>query len=98
MGTLFFTIGNFTEHTTTKWDLNIIWAFPTHFIMALVLPFARQKKWVLNYFLFSAIIAAIMVVGWKLMPQKFLFANILLAATMAIRSFSIYLAPRLRKS
>jgi branched-subunit amino acid transport protein AzlD len=97
MGTLFFVIGNFTEHTTTQWDLNVIWALPTHVIMALVLPFAKDKKWVLNYFLFSAIISAIMVVGWKFMPQKFLFANILIAATMAIRSYSIYWAPRLKK-
>ncbi len=98
MGTLFFTIGNFTEHTTTQWDLNLLWALPTHLIMVFILPFAKHKKWVLNYFLFSAIIAAIMVVGWKLMPQKFLFANILIAAIMAFRSYSIYWAPKLSKA
>ena len=98
LGTLFFVIGNFTEHTTTQWDLNIIWAFPTHLIMVFVLPFGKSKKWVLNYFLFSAIISTMMVVGWKIMPQRFLFANILIAATMAIRSYSIYWAPRLKKN
>ena len=97
LGTLFFTIGNFTEHTTTQWDLNLIWALPTHLIMVFILPFAKNKKWVLNYFLFSAIISAMMVIGWKIIPQKFLFANILIAATMAIRSYSIYWAPRLKK-
>ena len=96
LGTLFFVIGNYTEHTTTEWDLNIIWALPTHLIMVFVLPFGKNKKWVLNYFLFSAIISIMMVVGWKLMPQKFLFANILIAATMAIRSYSIYWAPHLK--
>jgi hypothetical protein len=94
MGTLFFTIGNFTEHTTTQWDLNLLWALPTHLVMALVLPFAKNKKWVLYYFLFSAVIAAIMVIGWKIMPQKFLFANILIAAACAVRSYSIYSAPQ----
>jgi hypothetical protein len=94
LGTLFFVIGNFTEHTTTKWDLNIMWALPTHLIMAWVLPFARDRKWVLNYFLFSAIVATIMVVGYKFIPQKFLLANILIGATMAVRSYSIYWAPR----
>ena len=96
-GVLFFVIGSFTEHTTTQWNLNLIWALPTHLIMAFVLPFAKNKKWLLNYFLFSAFIAALMVVGWKLMPQKFLFANILIAASMGIRSYSIYWAPRLKK-
>ena len=94
MGTLFFTIGNFTEHTTTQWDLNIIWALPTHLLMVFVLPFGKNKKWVLNYFLFSAIICMVMVVCWKIMPQKFLFANILIAATCAVRSYSIYSAPK----
>ncbi len=37
LGTLFFTIGNFTEHTTTQWDLNLIWALPTHLIMVFIL-------------------------------------------------------------
>jgi hypothetical protein len=97
LGTLFFTIGNFTEHTTTQWDLNLIWALPTHLIMSLVLPFGKNKKWVLNYFLFSAIIAMVMVIGWKLMPQKFLLANVIIAATMGIRCYSIYMAPRFIK-
>jgi hypothetical protein len=98
LGTLCFVIGGFTEHTTTQWNLNLMWALPTHLIMAVVLPFVKNKKWMLNYFLFSAVLAAVMVIGWKLMPQKFLFANILIAATMAIRSYSIYWAPKLKKS
>lgn len=97
-GTLCFVIGGFTEHTTTQWNLNLMWALPTHLIIAVVLPFVKNKKWALNYFLFSAVLAAVIVIGWKLMPQKFLFANILIAATMAIRSYSIYWAPRLKKS
>jgi hypothetical protein len=97
LGTLFFTIGNFTEHTTTQWDLNIMWALPTHLIMVFVLAFGKNKRWVLNYFLFSAMLSAMVVIGWKLMPQKFIFPIILIAATMAIRSYSIYWAPRLGK-
>jgi hypothetical protein len=96
LGTLFFVIGNFTEHTTTEWDLNMIWALPTHLIMIFVLPFAKNKRWALNYFLLSAILSALMVAGWKIMPQKFILPNILIAATMAIRSYSIYWAPRLK--
>ena len=38
LGLLFFMIGNFTEHTTTQWNFNLIWALPTHLIMALILP------------------------------------------------------------
>jgi hypothetical protein len=96
-GVLFLALGGFTEHTTTQWNLNLIWALPTHLIMAFVLLFSKNKKWVLSYFLFSGIIATLMVIGWKAMPQKFLPAIIFIASTMAIRSYSIYWAHRLKE-
>jgi hypothetical protein len=89
LGLLFLALG-FTEHTTTQWNFNLVWALPTHLVMVFALAFGKNKQWVLRYFLFSAAIAAIMVIGWRLMPQKFLFAIILIAATMAVRSYSIY--------
>jgi hypothetical protein len=91
-GCIFLGLGGFTEHTTTQWNLNLLWAWPTHIVVAFVLPFAKRKKWLLNYFLISAILAVIMIVGGKLWPQKFLFANFMIAAIMAIRAYSIYRA------
>jgi hypothetical protein len=98
LGTLFFVIGNFTEHTTTEWDLNIMWALPTHLIMVFILAYNKREKWVLNYFLFSAILSTIVVVAWKVIPQKFIFPNILIAAAMAIRSYSVYWAPKFKNN
>jgi hypothetical protein len=62
LGCLFLALGGFTEHTTTQWNLNLLWAWPTHIAMAFILLFVKKKKWVLNYFLVTAISAAIMVI------------------------------------
>ncbi|MCW3124721.1 MAG: hypothetical protein JWO03_379 [Bacteroidetes bacterium] len=90
LGSLFLILGGFTEHTTTQWNLNLLWALPTHLVMAFFAPFVKNKPWVRNYFLFTAILAVIMIVGWKLLPQKFLLTNILIATIFAVRAFSIY--------
>jgi uncharacterized membrane protein (UPF0136 family) len=90
LGTLFFVLSIFTEHTTTAWNLNLIWAWPTHLLMAFVLLFAKKKQWVKNYFLIAAICCLVMVVGWKLLPQQFLLANIFIAAIYGLRGYSIY--------
>ncbi len=95
-GWQFLLLGGFTEHTTTQWNLNILWALPTHLFMAFLTPFAQGKKWVQYYFLVSAILAAVVVVGWKLLPQQFLLANVLIAAIYAIRSYNVYRVGRAR--
>ena len=92
LGMLMFVLGGFTEHTTTQWNLNMFWAWPTHLLTAFLLPFMKKKKWMAVYFLLAAISAAIMVLGFKLLPQHFLLANILIAAIYSIRSYSIYRA------
>ena len=94
LGIHFLVLGGFTEHTTTQWNLNLLWAWPTHLVVALMLPFMKKKKWLASYFLVSAISSLIVVFGWKLMPQHFLLANIFIAAISALRSYTIYKAAR----
>jgi hypothetical protein len=94
LGTLFFTLWFFTEHTTTAWNLNLIWAWPNHLVLAFVILFARKKNWVRTYFLASTILCLIMVISWKLLPQQFLLANIFIAAIYGLRGYSIYRAPK----
>lgn len=89
-GWQFLLLGGFTEHTTTQWNLNILWALPTHLFMAFLTPFVRGRRWVRYYFLLSAVLAGIVVVGWRLLPQHFLLANVLIAAIYAIRSYQVY--------
>jgi hypothetical protein len=94
LGCLMLGLGGFTEHTTTQWNLNLLWALPTHLIVAFLLPFMNKKKWISIYFLVTAVLAVIMVFGWKLLPQKFLYANICIATIYGLRAYSIYKASR----
>jgi hypothetical protein len=94
LGLLMLVLGGFTEHTTTQWNLNMFWAWPTHLLIAFMIPFVKKKKWLAAYFLLTAISAAIMVLGFKLMPQHFLIANILIAAIYSLRSYSLYRASK----
>lgn len=57
----------FTDHQSTKTNLNLFWALPTHLLF-----FWRNKRteWTENYFTGAAILAALFLVFWKWIPQE----------------------------
>jgi hypothetical protein len=76
-GLLFFTVGTLgiilifmwwgTDHSMTKNNFNLIWAWPTHFIISF---FAGSKKsWVKKYFAFTAAALAVVLLAWFFLPQ-----------------------------
>ena len=77
----------FTEHTFTKNNLNIIWALPTHAVMAFFLLQKRRNEIVRKYFLATAIIAMMLLISWVFLPQKLNPALIPLVAALALRGF-----------
>lgn len=89
MGCLFLALA-FTEHTTTQWNLNLLWAWPLHFFVALLLPFNKKKRWLQHYFKYSAFSSGLVFIGWKLLPQKFLISIVMIAGLVAIRSYTTY--------
>jgi len=56
-----------TDHSATKNNLNILWAWPTHLLF-----FWRSRASTLaeNYFTGAAIVAALVLLFWKWMPQE----------------------------
>ena len=80
----------FTEHTFTQNNLNIIWALPTHAVMAFFLLSNRHLKFVRKYFLATAIISMLLVVTWVLLPQRLNPALIPLVLAIALRAFRAY--------
>ena len=56
-----------TDHSSTKMNLNILWALPTH-----LLVFWRNRRTELmdNYFTGTAILAALTLIFWKFIPQE----------------------------
>jgi hypothetical protein len=56
-----------TDHSMTKNNFNLLWAWPTHFIISF---FANSKKrWVKKYFGFTSVALAIVLLAWFFLPQ-----------------------------
>jgi len=57
-----------TDHTMCKNNYNLLWAWPTHFIMAF---FVNSKKaWVRNYFKITALALILVLLSWFFLPQQ----------------------------
>jgi len=80
----------FTDHTNTIHNLNIIWALPTHLVMAFLLLSKQRNNFTRIYFLVTAIIAMLLVVAWVFLPQKLNPSLIPLVIAVALRAFRIY--------
>ena len=90
VGLLLIFLWFFTDHTNTQNNLNIIWALPTHAVMAFFLLFKRRKKFIRIYFLSTAILAMLLVVSWAFLPQPLNPSLIPLALAIALRAFMIF--------
>jgi hypothetical protein len=61
----------FTFHSQTKWNWNILWAFPFHLAITIGLLQQKAKYWIRHYLLFALIMADAAVVFWILGWQSF---------------------------
>lgn len=57
-----------TDHSMTKNNFNLLWSWPTHFIMAFFIN--SRKDWVKKYFKFTAIALLIVLISWFFLPQQ----------------------------
>lgn len=88
-----------TRHDATKWNLNILWAFPLHFPMAFFLFQKTMSRWVVRYFHICRVILISLLFTWPFFPQHFHWAvlPLMLIALLAISSnIPLYLPARKR--
>ncbi|HMI78938.1 MAG TPA: DUF4105 domain-containing protein [Ferruginibacter sp.] len=57
-----------TDHTMCKNNFNLLWAWPTHFIMAFFVN--SKKSWVRNYFKITALALILVLLSWFFLPQQ----------------------------
>jgi hypothetical protein len=57
LGILIVVLWFFTFHSQTKYNWNILWAFPGHLVLALALYRQSVKSWVKKYLVFAVIMA-----------------------------------------
>jgi len=70
LGLLLFVLWVATDHKAAANNFNLLWAFPLHLAAAIGLLKKKVGKWVVNYFTFTAITAALLIGLWPLLPQQ----------------------------
>ena len=56
-----------TDHSMTKDNFNLLWAWPTHFVVSFFVT--SKKSWVKKYFAFTAAALIIVLLAWFFLPQ-----------------------------
>lgn len=57
-----------TDHSMTKDNFNLLWAWPTHTIMAFFIN--SGKSWAQKYFKFTALALIAVLISWFILPQQ----------------------------
>ena len=57
-----------TDHAMCKDNFNLIWAWPTHTIMAFFVN--SKKSWTKKYFKFTAVALMAVLISWFFLPQQ----------------------------
>lgn len=69
-------------------NMNILWAPPTHFIAVF---FIRKKvAWIKNYFLITALMGVVLLVGFPWWAQRMNMAVLPLLGIIIFRSFQLF--------
>ena len=71
-----------TDHTAASWNLNILWAWPTHFVVSFFLLTKDRRRWVNWYLLITVVLGLVLVISWSLIPQS--LNNALIPITLLI--------------
>ena len=78
-----------TDHSMTKNNYNLLWAWPTH----IILPFfiRSNKNSVKRYFLFSSLVLGILLLTWFFLPQQMNNALLPFVLLLLYRSVTRYM-------
>lgn len=90
LGILFIFMWLGTDHSMTKNNYNLLWAWPVNIVMAFFVN--SKKQWVRKYFGFSAACLIIVLLSWLFLPQQLNIALIPLVLILIFRSVRKYFA------
>jgi hypothetical protein len=86
VGLLFFLLWTITDHEAAARNMNLLWAMPSHLILAILLFKKQPPTWIKHYFLAVIIISIVLLISWVWLPQLMLSALIPLVIGLALRS------------
>jgi len=85
-----------TDHQATVKNWHLLWAWPLHFPVALLLLKKNKPHWLRIYYLVYLGVLILLLLGWSIIPQEFEYALSPLLLLLALRS--AFLVYRLRLS
>ncbi|MEJ7586241.1 MAG: DUF4105 domain-containing protein [Ferruginibacter sp.] len=84
LGILFIFMWTGTDHSMTKSNYNLLWAWPTHILAAYYVN--RKNKWARMYFGLNTAFLIIILLIWAFLPQQLNVALIPFVLLLAFRS------------
>jgi len=92
IGLLLFFLWFATDHQAAARNFNLLWAMPLNVIA--VAAMIRSPRWLASYFLGIAILSAVTLLAWPVLPQRLHYSLIPVVITLGVRAFMQY---RIRK-
>lgn len=80
----------FTNHGVTEYNLNIIWAYPLLFPIALLVKKESSRNWLAKHFLAYGIIQLLLLLSWAFLPQEINYSLIPVVLILATRAFFVW--------
>ncbi|RYU95695.1 Lnb N-terminal periplasmic domain-containing protein [Emticicia agri] len=80
----------FTNHGVTEYNLNIIWAYPLLFPMALFIKKDTTRTWLAKHLLAYGIIQILFLLSWAFLPQEINYSLIPVVLILAMRAFFVW--------
>jgi len=88
LGLLMLTLWVARVDSVCRNNYNLLWALPSHSVMAFVIT--RKKQWIKYYWLFTVILNTLLLVSWKWLPQEMNNSLLLVIAILLFRSLARY--------
>lgn len=85
-----------TDHAPTKWNYNVLWAFPFHLLAAIAIKKTINKKWLYPYMKLALILLVLLSVHWMMGVQG--YPIVLLPLLIAIAGRYLYILSQLKKT
>jgi hypothetical protein len=76
-----------TDHVVCRNNFNLLWALPTHVVMAFIVH--RKKDWVITYYKVVFWITLLLLLSWAFLPQEMNNALLPLIALIMMRSWQL---------
>jgi hypothetical protein len=84
IGLLLFVLWFFTDHKAAAVNFNLLWALPTHIVVAVAL--FKNRKWLSGYFLITGIVSTATLLFWAVLPQQLNYFLIPVVISIMLRS------------